>query len=141
MIREETKILTSGIEPASVQDTFAITTDCDIAIDDFLNFYPHGNSKILGLTSLNTIFQLQPTSYLTSADDVSNYLEPYIRNAFEQLAAADYPYNTSFYDVLPGWSVNVRIDRIIYELGVSGWEKAGSQPQRNVSVTLFCDVV
>uniref|UniRef100_A0A914C1C8 Uncharacterized protein n=1 Tax=Acrobeloides nanus TaxID=290746 RepID=A0A914C1C8_9BILA len=60
-----------------------------------------------GLNSLNTIFQLQSTSYLTSADDVSNYLEPYIRNAFEQLAAADYPYNTSFYDVLPGWSVNI----------------------------------
>jgi hypothetical protein len=62
---------------------------------------------LLGLNSLNTIFKLQPESYLNSSTDVSDYLEPYIRNAFEQLAAADYPYDTSFYDVLPGWAVNV----------------------------------
>lgn len=61
----------------------------------------------LGRTSINQIFQLTQESQLESYEEVRDYLEPYIRNAFEQLAAADYPYNTSFYDVLPGWSVEV----------------------------------
>uniref|UniRef100_A0A914ECQ8 Uncharacterized protein n=1 Tax=Acrobeloides nanus TaxID=290746 RepID=A0A914ECQ8_9BILA len=88
-------------------NTFLQSGCSKTAVINAFNAIKELGSTQQGLNSLNSIFKLQPESYLNSSNDVSDYLEPYIRNAFEQLAAADYPYNTSFYDVLPGWAVNI----------------------------------